>query len=308
MPNSPDITTNIAAVRGVLKKNVPLAPYTWFRVGGRAEYFFMPKDEADLALFLSALPQEIPVTILGVASNTLIRDGGVKGVVIRLGPAFGQINILDESRIEVGTACLDNVFAKKAAKAGIAGFEFFASIPGTIGGALRMNAGCYGAETKDVVENIIAIDRRGRRIVLSVDDMEYSYRHCGVADGLIFTSAVFKGSPASPEVILAKMQAYEKQREKTQPLREKTGGSTFKNPDPKLAEGKSAWQLIDEAGGRGFKIGGAQMSPKHCNFMINTGDATAKDLEDLGEAIRAKVKAHFGIELEWEVRRIGEML
>ncbi len=301
-------TINLPKPRGVIKKNAKLAPFSWFRVGGEAEILFMPKDEADLALFLSALPEQIPVHVLGVASNTLIRDGGVKGVVIRLGPGFSRVEVLPDNKIKAGAFCLDSIVAKKAAEAGLGGLEFLSTIPGTIGGALRMNAGCYGSEIKDVLSQAIAIDRRGRRIVLDVEDMDYSYRHCGVGDDLIFTAAIFKTEKSEPEKIKQKIQELQNQREKSQPTREKTGGSSFKNPNPEFSDGKSAWQLIDEAGGRGLQIGGAQMSEKHCNFMINTGNASAADLENLGEEIRKRVKAKSGVELAWEIKRIGERL
>lgn len=286
-------------VRGSLKANVPLAPYSWLRVGGPADVFFMPKDEADLALFLSSIDPDIPVTVLGVASNTLVRDGGIEGVVIRLGPSFGTVET-DGLRVTAGAAALDARVAKAAATAGIAGLEFYAGVPGTIGGALRMNAGCYGAETRDVLVETVAIDRRGRRVVLSNDDMRYSYRHSGVSSDLIFTTATFAGVADRSEAIAARMDEITAKRESSQPIRSKTGGSTFKNPD-----GHSAWKVIDAAGMRGFRVGGAQMSEQHCNFMINADEATAADLEVLGETVRAKVLETQGITLEWEVRRIG---
>lgn len=298
---------HLPPVRGSLKANVPLAPYSWLRVGGPAEVFFMPKDEADLAHFLSSTPDEIPVQVLGVASNTLIRDGGVKGVVIRLGPAFGKIET-QGLNVRAGTAALDNKVAQAAARAGIAGLEFYAGIPGTIGGALRMNAGCYGAETKDVLVEAVAIDRRGRREVLSNEAFNFRYRGSDAARDLIFTQAVFKGSADTPEAVSERIEAITSKREESQPIREKTGGSTFKNPDPKQSGGRGAWQVIDAAGGRGYRVGGAQMSEKHCNFMINTGNASASDLEQLGETIRAKVLESQGVELQWEVKRIGQTL
>ena len=260
----------------------------------------MPKDEADLAHFLSSTPDDIPVQILGVASNTIIRDGGIKGVVIRLGPAFGQVST-DGLRVTAGAAALDKTVAKKAAAAGIAGLEFYAGVPGTIGGALRMNAGCYGAETKDVLVSAVALDRAGRRQLMSLDEMQYSYRHCSAAADLIFTEAVYEGTSDAPSTITARMDEITSKREASQPIREKTGGSTFKNP-----EGHSSWKLIDAAGCRGLRVGGAQMSEQHCNFMINTDGATAADLEELGETVRAKVLETQGVELSWEVRRIGE--
>lgn len=297
----------LPSVRGKLSADVTLAPYTWLRVGGPADVLFMPKDEADLALFLSATPDDIPVQVLGVASNTLVRDGGVRGVTIRLGPAFGKVEV-DGLSVTAGTAALDNKVAKVAAKAGIAGLEFFAGIPGTIGGALRMNAGCYGSETKDILHSVIAIDRRGRRQEMTLEGLRYSYRHSGASQDLIFTQAVFEGTRDKPKIIEARMADITARREESQPIREKTGGSTFKNPDPDISGGRGAWKVIDAAGGRGFRIGGAQMSEKHCNFMINTGDASASDLEELGETIRAMVKRSEGVDLDWEIKRIGEPL
>lgn len=292
-------------VRGSLKSNVPLAPYSWLRVGGPAEVFFMPKDEADLAHFLSSTPDDIPVQVLGVASNTLIRDGGVKGVVIRLGPSFAKISAKGKT-VTAGAAALDNKVAQAAAKAGVAGLEFYAGIPGTIGGALRMNAGCYGGETKDVLVEAVAIDRRGRQQVMPVEEFNYRYRGSDAPSDLIFTQAVFRGQADAPDAITERMNAITAKREESQPIREKTGGSTFKNPNPEQSGGRGAWQVIEAAGGRGFKVGGAQMSEKHCNFMINTGEATASDLETLGETIRQKVRESEGVDLEWEVKRIGE--
>lgn len=299
------IADRLPPVRGKLSFNVALAPYTWLRVGGKADAFFIPKDEADLAHFLSSTPDDIPVTILGVASNTLVRDGGIRGVVVRLGPSFANVTT-NGLTVTAGASALDNKVARDAAKAGIAGLEFYAGIPGTIGGALRMNAGCYGGETKDVLQSVIALDRRGRRQVMSLDDMGYAYRHSAAPQDLIFTQASFKGTADNPDIIAERMDEITARREDSQPIREKTGGSTFKNPDQVQSGGRGAWQVIDAAGGRGFRIGGAQMSEKHCNFMINTGIASAADLETLGETIREKVKAIEGVELHWEIKRIGD--
>ena len=287
-------------VRGSLRADVPLAPFTWLRVGGAAEALFMPKDEADLAHFLSSTPDDIPVQILGVASNTLVRDGGVKGVVIRLGPAFGKVTT-EGLTVSAGSAALDKTVAKTAAKAGIAGLEFYAGVPGTIGGALRMNAGCYGAETKDILVDVVAINRAGRRQIMDLDEMQYSYRHCGAPKDLFFVEAVFKGTADDPAAIQSRMDEITEKRESSQPIREKTGGSTFKNPD-----GHSSWKLIEAAGCRGLRVGGAQMSEQHCNFMINADGATAADLETLGETVRARVLESQGVDLHWEVRRIGD--
>lgn len=294
-------------VRGKLSSDVSLAPYTWFRVGGEAEVFFMPKDEADLAHFLSSTPDDIPVQVLGVASNTLVRDGGVPGVTVRLGPAFARITS-EGTRIRAGSAALDNKVARAAAKAGLTGLEFFAGIPGTIGGALRMNAGCYGGETKDILVEAVALDRTGRRQIMPLEEFGYTYRHSAAPSDLIFIEALFQGQGDDSSTIEARMAAITAKREESQPIREKTGGSTFKNPDPIQSGGRGAWQVIDAAGGRGFRVGGAQMSEKHCNFMINHDGATAKDLEVLGETIRAMVKEKEGVDLEWEIRRIGSPL
>ncbi len=292
-------------VRGKLSADVALAPYTWLRVGGKADVLFIPADEADLANFLSSTPEDIAVTVLGVASNTLVRDGGVRGVVVRLGPSFAKVTT-DGLSVRAGAAALDNRVAKEAAKAGIAGLEFYAGIPGSIGGALRMNAGCYGSETKDILKEVVALDRRGRRQVMALPEMGYSYRHSDAPADLIFTEALFEGTADNPAAITARMNEITKRREDSQPIREKTGGSTFKNPNPAQSGGRGAWQVIDAAGGRGFRVGGAQMSEKHCNFMINTGQASAADLETLGETMIARVKESQGVDLHWEVKRIGE--
>lgn len=290
---------DLPAVRGSLRRNVDLAPYSWLRVGGPADVLFMPKDEADLALFLSSIDPELPVTVLGVASNTIIRDGGIEGIVIRLGPGFGTVDV-DGVRVTAGAAALDARVAKAAAKNGVVGLEFYAGVPGTIGGALRMNAGCYGTETKDVLVEAVAIDRRGRRCILRVDEFGYSYRKSELSTDLIFTQATFQGQADDPDAIKARMDAITDKREASQPIRSKTGGSTFKNPD-----GHSAWKVIDAAGLRGFRVGGAQMSEQHCNFMINDDNASAADLEALGETVRSRVLDSQDIQLEWELRRIG---
>jgi UDP-N-acetylmuramate dehydrogenase len=289
-------------VRGRLLFDEPLGPFTWFRVGGPAEVIFLPQDEDDLADFLKALDPAVPVTALGVGSNTLVRDGGVEGVVVRLGKGFSAAEPRGGARIYAGAAVLDAVLAREAAKAGIAGLEFYRGVPGAVGGALTMNAGCYGAETKDVLVEAYAVTRAGERITLSNADLGYSYRRSAraAAEPLIFTGALFEGTPDAPEAIEARMAEITARREQSQPIREKTGGSTFKNPP-----GQSSWQLIDQAGWRGKLFGGAMFSPLHANFLINTGKATAADLEGLGEAVRADVKARFGVELDWEIKRIG---
>ena len=292
-------------VRGKLEASVTLAPFTWFRVGGPAEALFQPADEDDLADFLRACPADIPILAVGVGSNLIVRDGGVPGVVIRLSPrGFGQIST-DGLTVTAGAACLDASVAKKAAEAGIAGLEFYRGVPGTIGGALRMNAGCYESETKDVLVACVAYDRAGQRHEISCADMGFTYRHTTAPADLIFVSATFQGTADDPAAILARMDAITQKREQSQPIRDKTGGSTFKNPDPVQSGGRKSWQVIDAAGLRGYQIGGAQMSEKHCNFMINTGTATAKDLEALGEHVIQQVKATQGVDLHWEIKRIG---
>ncbi|MFD3262946.1 UDP-N-acetylmuramate dehydrogenase [Phenylobacterium ferrooxidans] len=293
----------LPTVRGKLLADEPLAPFTWFRVGGPADVLFLPQDEDDLADFLRGLDPAAPVTVLGVGSNTLVRDGGVEGVVIRLaGRAFGKIEPRGDNRIYAGAAALDALVAREAGKAGIAGLEFYRGVPGSIGGAVMMNAGCYGAETKDVLVEAYAVTRAGERVTLSNAEMGFSYRRSAKAaqGGLIFTGALFAGTPDDPAAVEARMAQITARRETTQPIREKTGGSTFKNPP-----GHSSWKLVDEAGWRGKPFGGAMFSPLHANFLINTGEATAADLEGLGEAVRADVKAKTGIELEWEIKRIG---
>lgn len=292
-------------VRGKLLADEQLAPFTWFRVGGPADALFLPKDEDDLADFLRALDPVIPVTVLGAASNVIVRDGGIAGVVIRLGPAFGKVST-DGLRVTAGSAGLDGRVSVAAANAGIAGLEFFSGVPGTIGGALRMNAGCYGSETKDVLIEARALDRRGNRVVLKNADFHFTYRHTEAPEDLIFVEAVFEGTKDEPAAILDRIDALKARRETTQPIREKTGGSTFANPDPPgTPNQRSSWKLIDAAGMRGARRGGAQVSELHCNFLLNLGDATAADIEGLGEDVRAAVKANSGVELRWEIKRIG---
>jgi UDP-N-acetylmuramate dehydrogenase len=290
-------------VRGKVLTDEPLAPFTWFRVGGPAEVIFLPEDEDDLAAFLKGLDPAVPVHVLGVGSNTLVRDGGVDGVVVRLGKAFARVEPRDGARIYAGAAALDANVAREAGKAGIAGLEFYRGVPGTIGGAIVMNAGCYGAETKDVLVEAYALTRAGARLTLSNAELDYSYRKSAraAAEPLVFVGALFQGRPDEPADIDARMSEITERREATQPIREKTGGSTFKNPP-----GQSSWKLVDAAGWRGKPYGGAMFSPLHANFLINTGEATAADLEGLGEAVRADVKAKLGVDLEWEIKRIGK--
>ena len=292
----------LPAVRGKLLKDAVLAPYTWLRVGGPAELLFLPEDEDDLAQFLKGLDRAVPVMPIGVGSNLLVRDGGVEGVVIRLGRSFATVEPREGPTIFAGAAMLDAMLAREAGKAGIAGLEFYRGVPGTIGGACMMNAGCYGSETKDVLVEAYAIDRKGEKRTLTNAEMGFTYRKSAAAASgeLIFTGALYRGTPGDPAEIEARMEAITARREATQPIREKTGGSTFKNPP-----GHSSWKLVDEAGWRGKLHGQAMFSPLHANFLINTGEATAADLEGLGEAVRADVKAKTGVELEWEIKRIG---
>jgi UDP-N-acetylmuramate dehydrogenase len=293
----------LPAVRGKLLFDEPLAPFTWFRVGGPADVLFLPADADDLIDFLRALPDAVPLTVLGVGSNVIVRDGGVEGVVIRLaGRAFASTDIdAANSRVVAGPGALDAAVARAAAKAGIAGLEFYAGVPGTIGGALTMNAGCYGAETKDVLQSAWGVDRSGLRRDLLLAELGFSYRHNALPEGeMIWLGAVFQGRPDDPAAIRSRIDEITARREASQPIREKTGGSTFRNPP-----GQSAWQLVDETGWRGKPFGGAMFSPLHANFMINTGEATAADLEGLGDAVRADVAAKTGVVLEWEIKRIG---
>jgi UDP-N-acetylmuramate dehydrogenase len=286
-------------VRGRLSENAPLAQLTWLRVGGPAEVMFRPADVEDLAQFLARKPKDVKVTVIGVASNLLIRDGGVKGVVVRLGRGFVEIAPEGEE-ITAGAGALDLNVALSACAAGIAGLEFLSGIPGTIGGGLRMNAGAYGTEFKDALVSAAALDAKGKRRELTAAEMDLSYRHCGVAEDWVFVSARFKGKRDEPQAIGARMATIQAQREESQPIRARTGGSTFANPP-----GHKAWELIDKAGCRGLKLGGAQVSPKHANFLINTGEASAADVENLGEKVRRRVLEKSGVGLEWEIKRIG---
>ncbi len=296
----PQLKAAMPALRGRLLGNESLAPLTWFRVGGPAQVLFTPADEDDLAYFLARLPAEIPVYTIGVGSNLIVRDGGVEGVVIRLSPrGFGEIKT-EADTVRAGTAALDKRVAEASAAASIGGLEFYFGIPGSIGGALRMNAGANGGETKDVLVEARGVTRSGKKVTFSNTEMKFVYRGNGVDPSIVFTSALFRGRMADPEAIRARMNEVQQHRETAQPIREKTGGSTFKNPP-----GHSSWKLVDAAGLRGFRVGGAQVSDMHCNFLINTGDATAHDIETLGETVRARVKAHSGIELQWEIKRIG---
>ena len=287
-------------VRGSLVQGAPLKDLVWFRAGGPAEVLFRPADADDLASFIAARPADLRISVIGVGSNLLVRDGGIPGAVVRLSSVFGKIET-DGKRVRAGAAALDGAVARSAADAGIAGLEFLRGVPGTIGGALKMNAGCYGREIKDVFVEATAIDAKGNKIKFSSADMNFEYRKArGATDDLIFIEAVFEGTSDDPAAIRARMEELSANREASQPIKSKTGGSTFKNPP-----GHKAWQLIDQAGCRGLKIGGAQVSEKHTNFLINTGDATAADLEALGEDVRKRVKEKSGITLEWEIKRVG---
>jgi len=300
----PDISAALSAampeLRGRLKANAPLSEITWFRTGGPAQILFTPADEADLAYFLAQCDPALPVTVIGLGSNLLVRDGGVPGVVVRLGRGFGSITLEEGCRLRAGAAVPDVKVARAAADASLAGLAFYRGIPGGVGGALRMNAGAHGSETRDVLVEARAVGRDGSLHSLSVGELGYSYRHSAAPEDLIFTEAVFQGRPGERQEILAEMEGVAEYREQAQPVKARTGGSTFKNPP-----GHSAWKFIDEAGCRGLRIGGAIVSEKHCNFLINLGDATGADLENLGETVRRRVREKSGVELEWEIRRIG---
>ena len=289
-------------VRGRLTENAPLAPITWFRVGGPAEVMFRPADLADLAAFLAAKPRDVPVTVIGVASNLLVRDGGVRGVVVRLGRGFVEVTAAGDA-VEAGAGALDLNVALACQAAGLGGLEFLCGIPGTVGGGLRMNAGAYGSEFKDVLRSVVALDPQGRQHRLTPDAMDLGYRHCGVPEDWLFVSARFAAAPEDPATIGRRMHEIQAAREAAQPVRTRTGGSTFANPP-----GRKAWELIDATGCRGLRIGGAMVSDKHTNFLINAGDATAADIEALGEEVRRRVREMSGITLAWEIRRIGEPL
>jgi len=286
-------------VKGSLTRDAALKEMLWFRAGGRADALFRPADAEDLAMFLAARPRDLTVQAIGVGSNLLVRDGGVPGVVVRLPAGFGKTEA-NGTRIRAGAAALDAAVARAAAEAGIAGLEFLRGVPGTVGGALRMNAGCYGREIADIFVEAIALDGEGNRVTLSAAEMGFSYRKTEARQDLIFLEAVFEGRPDTPDAIKARMEELAANREASQPIRAKTGGSTFKNPP-----GQKAWELIDRAGCRGLMIGAAQVSEKHCNFLINTGDASAADIEALGEEVRRRVRESQSVSLEWEIKRIG---
>ncbi|MBS7669139.1 UDP-N-acetylmuramate dehydrogenase [Croceicoccus sp. 1NDH52] len=289
------------APRGDLTADAPLAKLIWFKTGGPAELLFEPEDADDLAAFLGALPADVPVMGLGLGSNMIVRDGGVAGVVIRLGKPFFDTEVLDETTVRFGGGTPGVLASSTARDAGIAGMEFLKSIPGTVGGFVRMNGGAYGREVKDILTECDVVLRDGTRLTMSLADMGYTYRHSDLPDGAIVVSATMQGEPGDPAAIQAEMDRISEAREASQPLRTKTGGSTFKNPD-----GTSAWKLVDEAGCRGLIVGDAQVSEKHTNFLINRGEASAADIEMLGEEVRRRVKDKSGVTLEWEIRRVGK--
>ena len=319
-PTGPTKLDQLGPLRGALTENAPLGAQSWFRCGGSADLLFEPADLDDLAMFLIShnSPPSRPlkggggITVLGGLANTIIRDGGVRGVVIRLGKPFAGIEIMDEHYIRAGAGALNGTVAAAAAKAGIGGLEFLSGIPGSVGGALAMNAGAYGSEVKDVLIGAEALDRSGKAQKFTAADLNMAYRYTDVPDGTIFTSAIFKGAAEDRDLVRTRLKDIKQKRNDTQPISEKTGGSTFANPSAieleaaGLPKDTRAWQVVEMVDGRGFSIGGAQMSEKHCNFMINTGDATATDLEMLGEELRRRAKAEFGLDLHWEIKRIGE--
>ena len=288
------------AVRGKLTPNAPLAPLVWFKSGGSAQWLFEPRDEEDLIEFLSAVDPEMPIMALGLGSNLIVRDGGVKGVVIRLGKAFSKIVPLDAARISCGGGASGILVSSTARDSGIAGLEFLRGIPGTVGGFVRMNGGAYGSEVKDILISARLILRSGECVEWSLEQLGYSYRHSKLPDGAIVTEALFQGAPGDPIAIGAEMDAIARAREESQPLRSRTGGSTFKNPP-----GHKAWVLIDSAGCRGLRRGDAQVSEKHCNFLLNLGTASSTEIEALGEDVRRRVEAKTHIKLEWEIQRVG---
>lgn len=287
-------------VRGKLAPNAPLAKLVWFKTGGNADWLFEPADIDDLRDFLSALDRAMPVMALGLGSNMIVRDGGVEGVVVRLGKAFSGVKVLDDHQLECGGGASGILVSSTARDAGIAGLEFLRGIPGTVGGFVRMNGGAYGREVADILIDCDVMFPCGKLSRVPVEELAYSYRHSELASGAIVVSARFQGTPGDPAAIGAEMDRIAKAREESQPLRTKTGGSTFKNPD-----GHKAWELVDAAGCRGLTMGGAQVSEKHTNFLINTGDATSSDIEALGEEVRRRVRANSGVELQWEIQRVG---
>jgi UDP-N-acetylmuramate dehydrogenase len=294
------LSLTLPAVRGKIKPDAPLAPLVWFKAGGAAQWLFEPKDAQDLSDLLSALDPAVPVMAIGLGSNLIIRDGGVPGVVVRLGKPFATVEALEATTLVCGGGTSGILVSSTARDKGIAGLEFLRSIPGTVGGFVRMNGGAYGRETCDILLSCDVVLRSGERVTLSKDELGYSYRHSTLPEGAVVVSATFRGEPGEPAAIQAEMDRIAAAREASQPLRSKTGGSTFKNPD-----GHKAWALVDEAGCRGLQLGGAQVSEKHTNFLLNLGDATSADIEALGEEVRRRVKDKSGVELEWEIQRVG---
>ncbi len=301
-----DLLSRLPKVRGAYTANAPLADFTWFRAGGPAEVLFRPADVPDLQDFLKAKPADVPVTVVGVGSNLLVRDGGVKGVVIRLGAVFGKLHVEEGYRLRAGAAALDVSAAHAALKAGIAGLEFLRGIPGTIGGGLRMNAGAYGGEFKDALITSTAVDGQGVLHTFAPADLGMTYRHTTAPADLIFVEALFQGRAGNADEIKAQMDAITAKREASQPVKTRTGGSTFKNPELTLSGGRKAWQLIDAAGCRGLTRGKVMVSDLHCNFLVNLSEAKGNEIEALGEEVRARVKAVTGVDLEWEIKRIGD--
>lgn len=293
--------TAFPPVRGKLTPNAPLAPLVWFKSGGTAQWLFEPKDVADLQDFLAGLDPQVPAMALGLGSNLIVRDGGVPGVVVRLGKAFAKVEKVDETTLDCGGGASGILVSSTARDSGIAGLEFLRSIPGTVGGFVRMNGGAYGREVKDILVDCDVVIRSGEMVTLPLGELGYTYRHSELADGSIVVAARFRGAPGEPAAIQAEMDRISAAREASQPLRSKTGGSTFKNPD-----GGKAWELVDKGGCRGLTLGGAQVSEKHTNFLINTGEATSADIEALGEEVRRRVKEKSGVELQWEIQRVGK--
>ena len=311
--NNNDLENKLPQVSGRYNFAAPIGIQSWFGCGGNADILFKPEDTQDLAIFLKNCPSEIDIHVMGVGSNIIIRDGGLRGAMVRLGRAFNSIELnQDTNLVEVGGAVLDANLARASAQFALDGLAFYAGIPGTIGGAVKMNAGAYGGETKDLLHSIEIVTRRGETKILAAQELSLSYRHSELPDGVIVTKAFFKAEKGRSKALLSRIEEIKKKRNETQPIKEKTGGSTFANPllgqleKASLNPDTKVWQLIDKVGGRGLMVGGAQMSEKHCNFMINTGDATSTDLEALGEEIKKRVYEKFGIELRWEIQRLGE--
>ena len=305
--NSPEASAAVLPpVRGRITAGAPLAPLVWFKAGGAAEWLFEPQDADDLAAFLGALDPAVPVMALGLGSNLIVRDGGVPGVVVRLGKAFARVAPVDALTLDCGGGASGILVSSTARDAGIAGLEFLRSIPGTVGGFVRMNGGAYGGEVKDILVDCDVVLRSGERVTLPVAELHYTYRHSELPDGAIVVAARFRGRAGEPAAIQAEMDRISASREASQPLRSKTGGSTFKNPPPEISGGEKAWELVDRAGCRGLQLGGAQVSEKHTNFLINTGEATSAEIEALGDEVRRRVKDNSGVELEWEIQRVGK--